>query len=438
MFEHNIPKDQEDNGPWKHTLVDFTSTASSSTGEEKRRIYTSSSQSYDVYDSRFNTTERQQSRRFVNRSSRRSTPPGRQSQPFRQEKVVYDYQYGYSGTDFLETTHSYNTRRGVRRELKSVYVRDIKNRQTFCNGPTGLTVEHANILNSSFPGYYDAAVAANKKIQEIDLNVLVAYAERRSTYKMISGNANKIVKALDHLQYENDSKAAAHALGVEYRGSRYRKSMKTVGPKWLELQYGWKPLLSDIHNVLILSNNARPPEFWVKSSKETEEVNITATYTSKVKRRITFKTRVAVIDPALVTLSSMGLINPLATAWEKTGYSFVFDWLLPVGDYLKSLTARTGMLLTDRSSTFTTVEEVSYREEPTPIGTASSSYQDTPGYTIQTDRTLVGQNAEGTMKANYKDRFLVFPDMPLPKLQNPTSLNHAISALALVEQRRLR
>jgi hypothetical protein len=42
-------------------------------------------------------------------------------------------------------------------------------------------------------------------------------------------------------------------------------------------------------------------------------------------------------------LNQLGLLNPLSFAWEITPWSFVVDWLIPIGPVLSALTAPVGL-----------------------------------------------------------------------------------------------
>lgn len=58
------------------------------------------------------------------------------------------------------------------------------------------------------------------------------------------------------------------------------------------------------------------------------------------------------VDPnfkGLRTLNQLGLMNPLALAWELVTFSFVIDWFLPIGPVLNAMSAPTGLLFVDGS-----------------------------------------------------------------------------------------
>lgn len=54
------------------------------------------------------------------------------------------------------------------------------------------------------------------------------------------------------------------------------------------------------------------------------------------------KARYLVKDATLKSLAQCGISNPLLLGWELIPYSFVVDWLFPVGEYLSALDALNG------------------------------------------------------------------------------------------------
>jgi len=72
--------------------------------------------------------------------------------------------------------------------------------------------------------------------------------------------------------------------------------------------------------------------------------------------KIRAKARYKISDPALKALAQMGITNPHLLVWELIPYSFVFDWIFPVGDFLSSIDAMNG------TSNLTVVRSVYHRE----------------------------------------------------------------------------
>jgi len=216
--------------------------------------------------------------------------------------------------------------------------------------------------------------------------------------------------------------------------------LKSVAENWLALQYGWKPLLADIHGALRSFANycIQEPEVVrsVKSSsrlcsKTTSEVGTTSSWYVK-----TGELRVATysscrmgfrytIDSKLKAFAAQtGFTNPINLAWEVLPYSFVVDWFLPIGPYLETLSAFDGLAFLDGWVTNATV-------------------QYTSGYHNYHGRFPVQQNPEDTKftkQARYWREYIVisreklfsFPSATMPTFKNPLSVTHVLNGLALL------
>jgi len=67
------------------------------------------------------------------------------------------------------------------------------------------------------------------------------------------------------------------------------------------------------------------------------------TFTSSYEWSGKARARYTISDPALKQLAQIGITNPINLAWELIPYSFVIDWLIPVGKFLESLDALVGV-----------------------------------------------------------------------------------------------
>ena len=171
-----------------------------------------------------------------------------------------------------------------------------------------------------------------------------ALAESRKTVSMIASRMLSVLSAYRAIRRGNFSGAAA-ALGISKRKG-FRKS---AADQWLELQYGWKPLLSDIYGGAELLQKGFRDEKIVRVSRKVSRHSTIAGAVADPNYEGSCSVSVIAIgfykvnDEFSTHLSSLGLINPLEIVWELTPYSFILDWFLPVGDWLTALTASTGM-----------------------------------------------------------------------------------------------
>jgi len=126
-------------------------------------------------------------------------------------------------------------------------------------------------------------------------------------------------------------------------------SPKNWGKKWLEYQYGWRPLVNSIYGTFdalmhrriytlkrvrgkarrfVRSENKFLDQFGFGSVERVIEVGryrylIVAEYDLKNTEK--------------QLLSGYTSLNPVGIAWELVPYSFVVDWFYDIGGYLKNM-----------------------------------------------------------------------------------------------------
>lgn len=220
-----------------------------------------------------------------------------------------------------------------------------------------------NIRDGTFgdfncPDYFDANAQlklVNKlkeKIQGSDFNLALVLAEGHQTLNMIAGNAMRVAKSIHHLR-KGDVSGAIHSLveGTDRKVLPRHKSMrklvdrteKNLSNHWLELQYGWLPLLGDTeagakflaHKLSAPIQNTYRVRSQIRANRTVAsaggQVGNTATWVDTHERRIR-----AVIAEHPSAMQSLGLLDPFTIAWELLPYSFVIDWFMPIGSYLEA------------------------------------------------------------------------------------------------------
>lgn len=196
------------------------------------------------------------------------------------------------------------------------------------------------------------------RIQQSSINIGQFIAERRQLSNMVASTATKIARTFVSLRQGNFTQAA-RLLTSSNAASRYNRNQNIAGA-WLELQYGWKPLLGDIHETAKLiaekvhtdpprivratakhseifppleipfNNYPQDPDFvWIRSHGETQgrgwlEMRMTSDFGRSLGRT--------------------GITNPYSLAWELVPYSFVVDWFVPVGAFLQRLQYDQGLV----------------------------------------------------------------------------------------------
>lgn len=170
-----------------------------------------------------------------------------------------------------------------------------------------------------------------------DLGINIA--EGRKTYEQILGNLASIGKSLVALKHGQIGDAFHH-LGVPEKGWR-RLRAKDISGRWLEMQYGWLPLVSqsfEAGKALAAATGPRVLTFSASIAQRRATYDgsqIPFLYSYPVN--VSYSKRIKAELYEDISLNrSLGLVDPLAIAWEVVPYSFVVDWFLPVGTYLSA------------------------------------------------------------------------------------------------------
>lgn len=298
------------------------------------------------------------------------------------------------------------------------------------------------IVTTALAASMDAA-ARNKlrlKLKDQKVNLAQAFAERAMTADLIATTASRIAKAYSNLRKGNFP-GAAEALGVHaasratrrYRKNFERSQSKAAAGGWLELQYGWMPLLNDVYgSAEFLANKQYPAirgrvvaveqvDLPLDTNSDQEQFIVTNHATTKyVVRYVVYASTSSV---ALQTTAQAGITNPALLAWELLPYSFVADWFLPIGNWISSWDATLGLDFEKGSKTI-------FEQRSAEVSIVGTKKPDVSGYTY-----------DGTWSHSRSTRTLVtrtvlssFPMPGLPSFKNPVSLTHAANAIALVRQ----
>jgi hypothetical protein len=287
-------------------------------------------------------------------------------------------------------------------------------------------------------------IARNKvlgKIKNQSINLGQVYAERQQTVLLVEKTVQRVVRTVRYLRSANWN-AAANEVGVgSSRGkhSAYSKRhskdpQQAIADGWLELQYGWRPLLQDVYGAIEFVNNKqnRVLRQRVSASYSDDDTWGTATtddglFTTSIKQKrkcsVKFTLYYAVPNEFLKTLSEGGITNPALVAWELLPWSFVVDWFLPIGNFISSWDAVAGLQYQKGAKT-----------------TCWENFQDG----TKAGRTLTLNNGQTILKTESSQWLTYhsvhiqrapqgsFPPPALPEFKNPVSPEHMANLLALL------
>lgn len=214
--------------------------------------------------------------------------------------------------------------------------------------------------------------------------------------------------------------------------------------KFLEMQYGWRPLLADIEASLkLLSKTFEESGMAINAKSHVrfdELVSARSLVSIKSPRnpgnwtvewdardfltvhRVEVSLWYKLQDIAVAQFSALGLQNSAALAWQLTPLSFLLDWVLPVGPWLESFTSDSGFDFISGTRSYKRVtavkdRRVDFRWSP------SGSWADNSGPVPMS----VSVEAELFQRTVYSSR-------PVPGVyfKNPLSTEHVFNALALL------
>jgi len=146
------------------------------------------------------------------------------------------------------------------------------------------------------------------------------------------------------------------------RRSNPRHLMRTIGHRWLEYSFGWKPLLKDIDDGISAVQRLRgkrEPRVLVRASKRSSQMNET-TYDSyslagydfsiKTMRRYTYGykiygcVKIASGNLAIAHEFGLKLDEFLPTIWELIPYSFLADYFVNLGAIIDAYALNTSSI----------------------------------------------------------------------------------------------
>lgn len=286
------------------------------------------------------------------------------------------------------------------------------------------------------------------KVKDQMVNIAQMYGERKQTANLLATTAGRIASSFGNLKRGNFA-GAARVLGLSVRrdrNSRYRERwerdpQRAAAAGWLELQYGWVPLLSDVYGSaeLIAQKVARHYKERVSASVTVYRKTMSRSATQVVTVAEMTETRkiYAWFGPPANshTLAQIGLTNPAHLAWELLPYSFVVDWFIPVGNYLSSLDADLGTnFIKGGRTTFkkatTTVHQIwEVRYGPEWDYPQCNQVANPPVL-----REAWNWNASRKVVRCYRTPIFSVPGPSFPSFKNPFSMTHAANAISLLVQ----
>jgi len=197
-------------------------------------------------------------------------------------------------------------------------------------------------------------------VKDQKVNLAQTMAEYKQTQDLFVGNATKFIRLIRDLKRRGkvplteearrvlQLKARGIPIPVKGKGAKKVKLRSEASNRYLEYQFGVRPLLQDIAGSAeeLESNLSRP---WMR--------NVTVNCSNEVRKersgtlsldgrklhaidtdRVVIKVKAIVLAESMAA-QRLGFTNPMALAWELLPYSFVVDYFVGVGNWLNGLDA---------------------------------------------------------------------------------------------------
>lgn len=229
--------------------------------------------------------------------------------------------------------------------------------QRWCSINTGVC---SNLIFDN--ALYNSSIAeATAKVAARKLDAAESTAEIGKTIKTLIERIHTAAAAYKALR-RGDPYGLALALGFSPNGKRFSKNAANL---WLETQYHWKPLLADIYGISKVIENGLRDNKGILSAKVSKSDTLSFKFgppfgigiwdhDASVRIKATTEFYFSIWSPWLATLESLGILNPIALGWNLLPFSFVIDWLLPVGLWASNLTATLGTTYLGGYTTYST------------------------------------------------------------------------------------
>lgn len=286
-------------------------------------------------------------------------------------------------------------------------------------------------FNDTFPDNHQepglanrALISARRKLKGTDVNLGVAFGERSQTARLVGDTATRLAKSYRSLR-RGEIRNAMNHLGIT--SSRREPRGANAPKKWLELQYGWKPLLSDVFGACDALTK-RPKSDWIVTAKASSKASglvvkvfdqfDAGTVTCSWNHSVLVRIDVLPENELAIALSSSGITNPLLVGWELVPFSFVVDWFLPIGGWLEGLDALLGYQVYGYSSSY-----------------ISRDSWDEAGSWLAPDSGSQVQNSYYGSKRAVRLERSVSNGVPLPSFpgfKDPRSFEHMANGLSLL------
>lgn len=219
--------------------------------------------------------------------------------------------------------------------------------ESIVSGNSGIIIPALHNTQTVSPVAYNKAISSlySQERGDLDLSINAFQAAQTSALARSGLDVLRFIKKFR----PSDLKKwrAAYLLGRNRQG-RKTKAMKDLGSKWLAYTYGLKPLVSDLYGTseqlqkavlnggIRIKARASNSNSWnetVPTPDGRAQILVSTEFTERIEIVARYAPKSTLVD----FLSGFTSLNPASIAWELMPFSFVVDWVVDVGGYMRSL-----------------------------------------------------------------------------------------------------
>lgn len=269
--------------------------------------------------------------------------------------------------------------------------------------------------------------------EQVHLGQIIA--ERAQAYGLLADSATRLVNFLRNFTPRGAIKSLGKAIT--------KRDVRNAAGDYLAFKFGAEPLMSDVKGAAEAVAHLMVDKldtFTVKvvgSGNKEESSTIVlangdvATIRIKVNVRYVCEYR---LDNVLVReMSALGLINPAEILWEVVPWSFVVDWVLPIGNFIRHISNEAGLKFHQGTKSTRIVKTVTVKSSR--AGADPSTPQ--RNWFYEEWRHNNWSRTRGEV-SKVRTVLSASPRVELPRFKNPFSATHVLEGIALLLQRKFK
>lgn len=202
------------------------------------------------------------------------------------------------------------------------------------------------------PLYNEAYARFRGKLYKGGASLGVTLGGLQQSREMISSRSQKLANFTSSILRKKELRAR------RVKPGRWRDVANARASDVLETEFGWVPLIQDIHSALFTACDT-PRSPFIRARAKSPIYNRDEEYYSNyltVKEAggtawVTIAGSAVIDNPNLWLLNRLGLINPAVVAWDLVPWSFVVNMFVNVNAILQSMTDFVGLEFRDLSVT---------------------------------------------------------------------------------------